>query len=267
MNKIVNGNITIYLQDLRLKRDINYPYVIKPGTTLNDILDINKDGYTTLVYPTINYFCIGVGGTKFVNETDYTISNHSAKDVQPFDMIPFLIRELNNDIDLNTRKDYSFRKEIVINGTPYVAYYLKRIKDIVSRDEFFKIAIDENKRNSLSILNTNDTGILYPKPIDKTTLMAHKEKATLIVKTNKFLFSLDDNELKELKNVMDVLGKDSKLTEIALCTSITPSNITGEPSKVQCGYFTTCDIDINMRIAESYPVRLYLEVGSNEPYL
>ena len=44
MNKIINGNITIYMQDLRLKRDIGYPYVIKPGTTLNDILDINKDG-------------------------------------------------------------------------------------------------------------------------------------------------------------------------------------------------------------------------------
>ena len=48
MNKVINGNITIYLQDLRQKRDIGYPYVIKPGTTLNDILDIKKDGYTTI---------------------------------------------------------------------------------------------------------------------------------------------------------------------------------------------------------------------------
>lgn len=267
MNKVINGNITIYLQDLRQKRDIGYPYVIKPGTTLNDILDIKKDGYTTSIYPTLNYFCIGVGGAKFISDTDYTISSHSAKDVQPFDMIPFILRESNNDIDMELRKMYSFRKEIVINGTLYIAYYLKRIPEIISRNDFFKITIDEGNRNHLSIFNTNDTNILYPKPIDKAELMNNKDRATLIVKTTKFLFSLDSDELKELDNVMKILGKSSKLTEISLCTAINGKDIIDEPSKVQCAYFTTCDIDINLRLAENYPVKLYLEVGSNEPYL
>ena len=267
MNKIINDNITIYLQDLRLKRDIGHPYLIRAGTTLNDILDINKDGYLTNIYPTIKYFAIGVGGKKFLNETDFTISSHSAKDVQPFDMIPFILREVNNDVDAKIREDYSFRKEIVINGVTYVAYYLKRIPEIISRNEFFKINMDENKRNNLAICNTNDTSILYPKPIDKSELMNHPEKSTLIVKTNKFLFSLNDDEMKELKNVMTILGKDSMLTEIALCMGIPGEDVISEPFKVQCSYFTTCDIDINIRIQENYPVKLYLEVGSNEPYL
>mgnify|MGYP000844035364 FL=1 len=267
MNKIINGNITIYMQDLRLKRDIGYPYVIKPGTTLNDILDINKDGYTTTIYPTIQYFCIGVGGKRLVNNTNYTISQHSAKDVQPFDMIPFVLRRAEDDLGTKLRKEYSFRKEIVVDGVNYIGYYLKRIPKIISRDEFFKISIDENKRNSLSILNTNDMDIIYPKPIDKEDLINHKEKATLIVKTNKFLFSLTKEELLELENVMNILGKGSSLTEIALCTSINGIDTLAEPSKVQCAYFTTTDIDINLRISEKYPVKLFLEVGSNEPYL
>ena len=79
--------------------------------------------------------------------------------------------------------------------------------------------------------------------------MNHPEKSTLIVKTNKFLFSLNDDEMKELKNVMTILGKDSMLTEIALCMGIPGEDIISEPSKVQCSYFTTCDIDINIKNA------------------
>lgn len=267
MNKIINGNITIYMQDLRLKRDIGYPYVIKPGTTLNDVLDINKDGYTTTVYPTIQYFCIGVGGKKLVNGTNYTISQHSAKDVQPFDMIPFILRRVEDDVSDSIRKDYSFRKEIKINGVYYVGYYLKRIPEIISKNDFFKMTIDENNRNHLSVLNTNDVDMIYPKPIDKEELLNHKEKATLIVKTNKFLFSLTEEELLELENVMNIMGKDSSLTEIALCTSINGIDILAEPSKVQCAYYTTTDIDINLRISDSLPVKIHIEVGSNEPYL
>ena len=135
------------MQDLRLKRDIGYPYVIKPGTTLNDILDINKDGYTTTIYPTIQYFCIGVGGKRLVNSTNYTISQHSAKDVQPFDMIPFILRRVEDDLGTELRKEYSFRKEIVVDGVNYIGYYLKRIPEIISRDEFFKLSIDCSNKN------------------------------------------------------------------------------------------------------------------------
>ena len=170
MNKIINGNITIYMQDLRLKRDIGYPYVIKPGTTLNDILDINKDGYTTTIYPTIQYFCIGVGGKRLVNNTNYTISQHSAKDVQPFDMIPFVLRRVEDDLGTELRKEYSFRKEIVVDGVNYIGYYLKRIPKIISRNEFFKLSIDcsnktgYNRNTLIGYLNGsiyNKTDLLY----------------------------------------------------------------------------------------------------------
>jgi hypothetical protein len=42
MNNIFNGNITIWQHDLNLSRSIGRPYTVKPGTTLNDILDIAK---------------------------------------------------------------------------------------------------------------------------------------------------------------------------------------------------------------------------------
>ena len=267
MNNIFNGNITIWQHDLNLSRSIGRPYTVKPGTTLNDILDIAKSGNSTTVYPILSYYAIGVGGVKLIDNTNYNLSRHSAKDVQPFDMIPFILREPDNDIDNDIRKQYAFRKEIIVDGKNYIAYYLKRIQDIVSRSEFFKINKNENNRDNLSVFNTNNEEVLHPKPIDREEMLNHPERGTLIVKTNKFLFSLTEFELEELDNVMKILNKGSRLTEIAICNAIKSATSISEPTKVQVGYYATCNIEISSKLLSSTPVNLYLEVGSNEPYL
>lgn len=268
MNNILNGNITIYHHDLRLSRDINKPHVYKPNTTLNEILGINKENSLTSVYPTLSYFAIGVGGdTNITTDGSFSISKHSAKDATLFDIIPFVLRLPTNDITVDERKKYCFSKDMVVNGVTYKAYYLKTISDIVSRDDFFKIVTNESGKSSLAIYNTNDESIIFPKPIDKAEYLIHPEKATLIAKTNKFLFNLDASDLAELDNVMTLLGITKSITEIALCNAITPVTIDLEPKKVQVAYFATCNLDISLKILKQHPVNIYFEVGSNEPYL
>lgn len=267
MNNILNGNITIYQHDLRLSRDINKPHVYKPNTTLNEILGINKENSSPVNYPTLSYFAIGTGGESMVDGTSFSLSKHSAKDATLFNIIPFILRLPDNDIDSESRKKYCFSKSLVIDGVTYIAYYLKAVSDIVSRDDFFKITTNESGKSTLSIFSTNDESIIFPKPINKEDYINNIDKSSFISKTNKFLFNLDTFDLNELDNVFNLLKIDKFITEIALCNAITPITIDLEPTKVQVGYFATCNIDVITKIINQHPINLYFEVGSNEPYI
>lgn len=109
---------------------LNYTHV--ENTTLNEKFDIQADVLPPAgTMPKVRYFCIGNGGHR--NETGadafpYTTAiQHDVGDAALYRHTPFLIRTPDNDLDNTARANYGLRKEITVNGTPYIAYYLKRL--------------------------------------------------------------------------------------------------------------------------------------------
>lgn len=83
------------------------------------------------VYPTIDYYAIGLGGAKVVYRADgipiVEAVQHLATDASLYKPFPFVLRAVGNDLTPAQRVNYAMRTIETYNGQAYVAYYLKRI--------------------------------------------------------------------------------------------------------------------------------------------
>lgn len=123
---------TIYGTRLQALLLMKLPYVMVPNTTLNERFDIQA-GVAPMngEVPRLGYFGIGQGGHRAEVGADgipFTSPiQHSPSDASAYRPIPFLLREPAEDLTVQQREGYALRKEIEVNGEPYIAYYLKRI--------------------------------------------------------------------------------------------------------------------------------------------
>lgn len=262
---IISTNSTIYWLDVLLSMSIKKEHIYHSNTTLNEYLSINTEEVTDSdVYPHLQYYAIGIGGEAIITDGEFRYNDHSGTDAILRNMIPFVIKPIDQDLTEVESAKYRFRKEIVIGGVSYIAYYLKVIETIKARDNFLKISTDENNKSSLSIFNTKDEKLLSPTAIDKKTIIENNKTSTFVTKMIQFLFSLSISELEELSNVFTLLGKtETHITEIAICSGIDKT----EACKVQVAYFAEANINLASKILTESPLNIYLEVGSSEPYI
>lgn len=265
---IISNNATIWWLDVLLSMSIRKNHFFHNNTTLNEYMDIaSKELITDFDYPILNYYAIGTGGEPIIDDLNYRYNDHSATDVTLRNMIPFVLRTTYNDLTSLEKEKYRFRKLITIDNVEYYAYYLKKIETINSRNEFFKISTDELGVDVLSLFNTKDESLLSPKPLDKKALIENNKTTQMIVKSIQFLFTLTNDELVDIKNVLEILKYDNThITEIAICSSI-DNETYDEPRKVQIAYFAESAINIASKILTEKPLNIYLEVGSSEPYI
>lgn len=123
---------TVYGADLQNTLYFKLPYTFKENTTLNEKFGVQAGVVPAVgVIPTVNYYAIGNGGHRNSTGADgqpFTSPiQHSAEDAALYKHLPFIVREVSNDLDVVTRQKYAMRKEILVNGLPYIAYYLKRL--------------------------------------------------------------------------------------------------------------------------------------------
>lgn len=107
------------------------PFVVLPHTTLNQKLNILPSTLPpSNSFPQLRYFCIGKGGHRYTTsngEPKITSKQHKPTDAAPFDMIPFVLREVTNDLTPTERARYGLRREENHNNKQFYAYYLRRI--------------------------------------------------------------------------------------------------------------------------------------------
>lgn len=65
------------------------------------------------------------GGTNGIDTMD--VLPHAATDSGLFRMIPFVIRPYADDLPTSIAKNYRLRKIMVINGSPFIAYYARKL--------------------------------------------------------------------------------------------------------------------------------------------
>ncbi len=123
---------TIYGSKLQTEMLLGLNYTFIPNTTLNEKFDIQAGVQPPAgTMPRVRYFCIGNGGHRNGTGADgfpYTTPiQHDVADAALYRHLPFLVRPAGEDLDATTRAKYGLRKEIVVNGRNYIAYYLKRM--------------------------------------------------------------------------------------------------------------------------------------------
>jgi len=266
---VINSQRTVYGLELQLSKLLDRPYTIRSNTTLNEKFSINTDVQADSgTYPGLKYYTIGVGGVGLAGGSDvYNFSKHKPTDAALFEHIPFVMRDVNNDLVGSERLKYRFRKVLLINGVEYAAYYLKLIDNNYTVNDIYTVDVT-NEISKLSKFDTNNSDLLNPTPRNPISSLLGNTSAKYVTAAAKIKFSLTKTEIEEVNNVIKLLyGNVTKaLTEIGVCSGVEAS-LNSEPIAVnvqinfhfEVELLTQLDTNVNNEIHRS------LEIGGTEP--
>lgn len=269
---------TVWGASLQTSLLLGLPYAPQESSTLNEKFDIEPDVDLAGTIPHVKYFCIGNGGHRVIQGADsipYTSPvNHRASDAALFNHLPFVLREVGDDLTLDQRERYALRRKETINGVNYIAYYLKRMNLAAVQLEMQHTNVVDG--NSTTVDFTASNSNLNPEhpqlPNDGViTTDGNYLTSSAIVPV---LF--DEDDVAELVNVARILYDNEQraaISEIGLCSGV-DKTVTADSPSGQFNYREAVGVQIATHITGYYPVgytnkgfELQVEAGATEPML
>lgn len=223
---------TIYAAELQTASFLGIPYVISPKSTLNERFNIQAasvipDG----VYPTAGYYAIGFGGHANTTGADGTPLTtevpHLTTDVSNYKPLPFVLRNVNDDLTPLQRSRFALRKLETYDAESYYAYYLCRIDKtgVVTQKQIHTLG--EDGTTTVVAFIPGDSN-LVPVPPELSNAGINVLQAKHAVVTAPLPISLSLSDIDEIKNAALIIYGDERyalITELALCTGV-DKNIT-----------------------------------------
>lgn len=258
---------------------LNLPFTVSASTTLNE--KFNIEAGTALdpgVIPKVRYYCIGNSGHRVITGADgipYTSPiNHRASDFALFNHLPFVLRELSDDLTLTQRAAYGLRKLEVINGVNYIAYYLKRIDVSSVSTEMYHTTVVDGISSTVPFIPGNDNlNPEHPALPNEGVISTDGNylTASAIVPIN-----FTEFDVTELMNVASILYDNEEraiISEIGLCSGV-DKVVTSTGAGGNINYNEAIAVQIVTHITGYYPVgftnigfELQIEAGATEPML
>lgn len=219
-----NTTRTAYGANFQTSLILQKPVQLLENTTLNQKHNIqNGSLFADTDKPGLFYVGCGNGGHIFkTGATGIPYPEpipHSPRHAGLYNQLPWVIRTLDNDLDLGSLANYRLRKLETINGVQYAAYYLKRLDLTLSDPALqYMIVTDTNTQSqpfvpTLDDLNPSIDPLFYQGQNTTT--------GDYIRSTAQVNFSLTAGDVAELINVSNVkYGDDSYsiISELAFCT-------------------------------------------------
>lgn len=168
----------------------------------------------------LQYFAIGSGGHFSVTGATGTRPKmgrkpHSARETGFFEMIPFVIKNIEDDLTPEQRENYRLRKVLEVNGQLKVAYFLRRIdlsnativQNIVKKDK--NVITSQPYRPTANDLDPADPVVNGTN--DGTYIQT-------LVPVDLVFNSLEAQWLREVAQVWYGDANEAIISEIALCS-------------------------------------------------
>lgn len=205
---------------------LNLKYQMAENTTLNEKFGVQAGiAPGAGIIPPLGYFAIGNGGHKLsvgangLTKTDPV--QHIATDAALFNHLPFVLRELSNDIDAVERTKYAIRRKEVYNNVTYVAYYLKRLdlSNVTASTELINV---KDGVQTVTAFTPNSSN-LNPTPQTLSSTGVNIATGDYVSATAKLTIKFTKAEVAELLNVANIIYGDpgySIISEILLCTGV-----------------------------------------------
>lgn len=274
MKKITRTFWGAYLQTVQ---HLNIPYVMHEHSTLNEKFNVQSGiAPAPTVIPTLKYFCLGNGGHfgELTGGGDLVLDSYTQLATNPslFKFLPFVLREVDNDLTPKLREKYAMRREETINGLRYVAYYLKRIDTSSLAAELTLTTTKDGVVTSTPF--QAKAADLSPKPIklpaDQVTLAAQ------MVSVNALLdISLNSDEVEEIVNAANIIYGDKRMamiSEIGMVSGVDRVVQASSPSTGPFEYHEALAAQITafmeyhaMLQSSSRGLELEVDVGATEP--
>lgn len=229
--------------------------------------------------PTMRYYAIGNGGHRLsVGANGITKPEpiqHRSTDAALYNHIPFVMRELLNDLPIAERNKYGLRRIETWGGRQYATYYLKRmtLANVVAAMEYIAVL------NGVSTVTefVPDSSNLNPVPPDLSASGVNVVTGDYVAATAKIGLVLSTADINELLSVATIIyGDDSYaiISEIALCSGV--DKVVSSPSigSTVINFNEVIAAQVMSHINTFFPLKfsnngteILLDVGSTEPTL
>jgi len=273
-----NSTRTIYGSYIQTCLMLNLTPEYKQNTTINEKLSILSSTLPTATdKPALSYYIIGNGGHTFavgaggIPKPEPVL--HRGTDAALYSQLPFVLRELNNDLTQVQRTKYALRRQETHNGTSYIAYYGRRIdKTNLSVSTEYKtisggqetttpfVPTSSNLNPTPPVINNNGTNTVDG---DYTTVAA------------RLSLSLTADDVAEFQNVASIIYNDSGyaiISEIGLCTGVDKITTVTTASGGSFNFNDAIGVQIASFVSTLIPASaanngtsVSLDVGATEP--
>lgn len=276
MDNNVRSIYGAYLQTCAL---LGFNVDIKPNSTLNQKFDLfPNEIFNSGETPTVKYLTIGNGGhTASMGVDGLPLINpvpHSPRHAALYNHLPFIIREVGEDLTPGERLLYRLRVPRTIDGVNYMCYYAKVLDMSMVEPKI------ELRNNTDGIITATDftPSLADLNPVKPVIPVNGNITSTgnYLASTAKIEFVMNEAEITELLNACNIIyGSDNYafISEIGLCSGVDRSlmgNFGGPPS----AYTEAVGVQIMNFISTAIPayalstsITQTIDVGSTSPLL
>ena len=276
MDNNVRSIYGAYLQTCAL---LGFNVDIKPNSTLNQKFDLfPNEIFNSGETPTVKYITIGNGGhTASMGVDGLPLINpvpHSPRHAALYNHLPFIIREVGEDLTPGERLLYRLRVPRTIDGVNYICYYAKALDLSLVEPKI------ELRNNTDGIITATDftPSLADLNPVKPVIPVNGNITSTgnYLASTAKIEFVMNEAEITELLNACNIIyGSDNYafISEIGLCSGVDRTlmgNFGGPPS----AYTEAVGVQIMNFISTAIPayalstsITQTIDVGSTSPLL
>ena len=168
----------------------------------------------------LGYLCIGINGHRTVTDAN-GISNtlpveHKATDCGLYQIVPFVMKPIDNDLSDEQRKKYRLRKVLQVNGVLYAAYYLRKLNTDEAPTSMVLNSVDKGKTTS-NIWKPTISNLRPSKPT-----IGYENDASFITIVSNVSVTFEEEDIENYLDAMDILFGNSNyaITELGYCTAV-----------------------------------------------
>ncbi len=265
-----NVQRTVYGAYIQTAKMLGQPIIYPEYTTLNESLGIlNNYNYGTNTNPILQYAVFGNGGATFQQgaggiEEPVPIQ-HLATDANLYNMLPLVLRTLDNDLTQEEMSSYRLKKIITINGVQYIAYYGLVLN--LSNLAINMYNVTNNNGTQITQLFTPNINNLNPQPQELTSLSINSVTGDYVNVSALVQLIFNQQQVSDFINACNILygsQYSAIISEIGICSGFDVPNtisINGNDTS----YTEAAGVQINAFVNTFY-VMYYSQNGLNVTY-
>lgn len=277
-----NVTPTVYGSAIQTALYLGLTPTFLPNSTLNEYFGVQAGAAlgSTDKY-NVGYIALGNGGHTNVTGADgFPLSGenrHQPGDVRCFKPLPFIMRLVTNDLNIEERKRFAMRRLETHGGRQYFAYYLRRINKTPLQVTMQKLLVrPDGTTQQPFIPNSNN---LNPVPVQVTTSTGSVITTSADYLTASCVMDVvfDANDAAELRNCAEIIYGDERYAIISEVVTVAGADRTvsgAGPGSTNVNYMeavccqpTTFLVTETSMVTNNNGYTFTLDVGATEPLL